>query len=575
MIYYEVYWCRSYDEENLIYSPDSANEDRVISQATLTQEVNEGSQFTFYVFPTNPEYDNLTPFNGIVKIYETVNGGERITKFQGKITDISFDNQRKKHVTCQGGLYWFKWSYYAKWLNKYPKYEATSEEDTTYYLLNQRARVFANSNFKKTDGPGEITRRIIDLHNWQMRENTATNDGSYDTPDDMTDTIYPGVFKIAVDSVGDDIFYARENPYGIDVKNNNDSQNTGVYLTRKITSITSTYDWFKNELIEKCDANIVVDEGTGELYVYGPLVPADTSQTIDVEENLVELTKDINFSDVCTCFLPLGKSSDSSTTTTSKTDTEEDYSINASKEVYIMTTIMDSGELEEGVPAVDPDPPIYVTTYDTDLEYAESNNNEAVSIDPDNPPEESTDTIKVITSKDTNGVLVVSDEEYPGGITFLVEPPFIVWKEGVEKYGRIIGQKQWSSATRSQLRAYGPAYFKKIIMNADSIEVKALDMGLYDASITTSLKLGRRYHVTSAFHDVDEWLPCNKWEIDLLNPANTKYTFKKSYKPFTRLIKSIEKKANSLFEIIETQKDIGYRNAGGKVIVESKVNQIQ
>ena len=64
-----------------------------------------------------------------------------------------------------------------------------------------------------------------------------------------------------------------------------------------------------------------------------------------------------------------------------------------------------------------------------------------------------------------------------------------MWKEGVEKYGRKIGQKQRSSATRTQLRAYGPAYFKKLIMSAETLEINAVDKGFIGTNIDKPIQL--------------------------------------------------------------------------------------
>lgn len=563
MIYYEVYWAKEYNDERLLYCPDSYGEGRVISEAKLDLLVNDGSKFTFVIHRDHPEYDNITPFNGVVKVYETVNNGERKVKFQGKITSVGTNKYDSKEVTCKGGLYWFKWSYYARFMNKYPMFVRTDE---SIINIERKKTYFRTGKFSKTtDTPETMTRSILRTHNWQMRENIESNNGDYEI-EQIEDTRYPGVFKIAVDNVGDPIFYARENPYGIDVKNNNDNQSEGTYITRDQSELVSTYDWFKNELIEKTECNIVVDEGTGELYVYGEIVPKDDSQTIDVEENLLDIAKDIDYNNVCTVFLAFGKSTSSSGTFTTETSTDQ-LALSADTQAMVVTDISDTGDIND---VVDQNPVVYVTTYETDLELSENPSDYVLSFDEENPPTEETEYMKIL--KNGNSLMIATEDEFPGGITFTLDSPFLLWNEGIEKYGRIVGYKQWSSASRTALRAYGPAYFKKLIMSAETLEVKAIDKGLYTEDLTTPIQLGRRYHVLSNFHGVDEWLPCVEINIDLITPTNTKYSFKKTHKPFTKIVKTISDKTNSLENRMSNQKaTMMQRNGNEKIFIMNSV----
>ena len=61
-----------------------------------------------------------------------------------------------------------------------------------------------------------------------------------------------------------------------------------------------------------------------------------------------------------------------------------------------------------------------------------------------------------------------------------------------------------------------------------------------------SVELGRRYRVVSEYHSFDEYVPCMEKDVDLLNPANTKYTFKRSKIPFTKIVRSISKRVKDL-----------------------------
>lgn len=527
MIYYEVFWVDNTNKENLIYSPDAAQDGRVISAANLTLAVNDASTLKFTIHKGHPLYSQIYPFNGMIKVYETVNNGDRKVKFKGKIVSMIGDYKLSQEVTCKGGLGWMEWTYFSRYINSYPKYVRTNDYTAN---IERKKTTFRTGKFDKDSTPEEMAQFILNTHNWQMGANTEDNDGSYNPKN-------PGTFKIAE-------CYARQNPYGIDVKNTEDTENEGVYITRNQTSLIPCADWFKNELAEKCEANIVVDEETNELHIYGEIVPVDKSQEIRFEENLIGYSREFNFKDVPTVFLPIGKSVSSHGQMFSASDTTEKIELNSDSSAYVITTIMDSGEDDD---VWDISPTCYVTPYSVDVDPTQRG-----YLDEWDLPTKDNDYVKLLKydgkTNEHNEVVVATDAEFKGGITFYLEPPFIVWKEGVEKYGRKIGQKQWSSATRTQLRAYGPAYFKRLIMSAETLEINAVERGYIVGDINTPMQLGRRYHVVSQVHDLDDWVPCVQIEINLLNAAQSKYSFKKTHKPFTYLFK---KERQKVYEVLQ------------------------
>ena len=341
---------------------------------------------------------------------------------------------------------------------------------------------------------------------------------------------------------------ARENPYGVDVKKTDETQAEGVYISRSQDNIIKTYDWFQNELVEKCDANIVVDEGTNEVYIYGETLPIDYDQIIRIEENILDFSRNTNYTDVPTVFLPIGKSNNSTGIVYAASGSEGTVQVQADPDnpIMIVATIADGAnegnDLSNPNNLVDPNPEVYAIDLTTDESL--KGNMPTIEFNEDGSAKDLDKNIKVI--KKDKGAVIATTDQFPGGITFTLEPPFIVWKEGVERLGRIVKTKEWSSATRSQLRAYGPSWFKRLILSSDEVEIKILDKGFYDPSVGSSIKLGHRYRVVSEYHQVDDYIPCMEQEIDLLSPSNSTYTFKRVRKGFTRIVRDLSNRISTV-----------------------------
>ena len=565
MIFYEIFYKESYSKSDIIYSPDTANGDstdlttRVVSKANLVTAVNEASKLTFTLPKFHPLYDKIVPYGGTIVIYETVNNGARHAIFCGKATSVEIDYHGNKDVTVQGGLGWLKFSYYSRWMGRWPKVVSahrspTQEEidagigNKTWYVndipnatIDGTAawdqKYFSTSKFAKEQPVDSVVSKMLRIHNWQMSQNDSSNLGNYSS-------IIPGTMKIRT-------CLAKENPYGINVKKTDDTQSEGVYISRAQDSIIPCYDWLQNEIIEKCAANIVVDEETNDIDIYGETLPKDDSQVIRAEENILDFNRRVDYSDLCTAFLPIGQSNSASGTVLKTDSTGEyvEYNTSPDDSTMIIASIADSSEENT---QVDQTPECYVATYGYDesggdFELQFNDKGKLVDSSGGEIIELPSGIVRFGTSSLSSAEAVIATpEQFPGGITFYLDPPFIIWKEGEERYGRIVKTKQWSSATRSQLRAYGPAHFKKLILSSEEVEIKVLDKGYYDPDVGKSVELGKRYRVISEYHSFDEYVPCMEKDVDLLNPANTKYTFKRSKIPFTKIVRSISKRVKAL-----------------------------
>lgn len=262
--------------EQLLWDSRIPSESRIIAKPVLKREINNVDTFSFTVYKTHPLYDKLTPYNGWVAVKK--NGK---VKFIGKITQAPDNIRHEKQVQCEGGLALLKHSAYSR------------------YMPNWCPKAYDKSvsKFSTTDSVEKMVNRVLDIHNAQVYEGTAEKweDG------------FPCV-RLGTCT-------ARENPYGVDLvksAGNEGTQNEGLYITRDQTSCTTPYDWLTSEVCEKCAAYAIMEVGDDyslTLNIYGAKeLPANTTTPIRFEKNLLDMSLDVDFSDVCTVFLPLGES---------------------------------------------------------------------------------------------------------------------------------------------------------------------------------------------------------------------------------------------------------------------------
>ena len=82
-----------------IYSPSMADTGHVVFSPKLSEEINKAPSLSFVVPPTNPNYDQITPFSGIVLVFD---GAEII--FWGRVVSAEKDFYNQKLVECEGAL---------------------------------------------------------------------------------------------------------------------------------------------------------------------------------------------------------------------------------------------------------------------------------------------------------------------------------------------------------------------------------------------------------------------------------------------------------------------------------------
>lgn len=262
--------------EQLLWDSRIPSESRTIAKPVLKREINNVDAFSFTVYKTHPLYDKLTPYNGWVAVKK--NGK---VKFIGKITQAPDNIRHEKNVQCEGGLALLKHSAYSR------------------YMPNWCPKAYDKSvsKFSVTDSVEKMVNRVLDIHNAQVYE------GAAEKWEDSFPCIRLGTCT------------ARENPYGVDLvksAGNEGTQNEGLYITRDQTSCTTPYDWLTSEVCEKCAAYAIMEVGGDyslTLNIYGAKeLPANTTTPIRFEKNLLDMSLDVDFSDVCTVFLPLGES---------------------------------------------------------------------------------------------------------------------------------------------------------------------------------------------------------------------------------------------------------------------------
>ena len=88
-----------YVGDNLLYSPDLANDGYVILSPKVTFETNKAGSFSFLLPSTNPLYDRIEKLTSIITIWDNE---EEI--FRGRVLHDEKDFQNRKNVYCEGEL---------------------------------------------------------------------------------------------------------------------------------------------------------------------------------------------------------------------------------------------------------------------------------------------------------------------------------------------------------------------------------------------------------------------------------------------------------------------------------------
>ena len=100
---------------------------------------------------------------------------------------------------------------------------------------------------------------------------------------------------------------------------------------------------------------------------------------------------------------------------------------------------------------------------------------------------------------------------------------FVTNQSAIETYGFICGVADWENVTDpNNLLTKAKEYLQKVQWNKLTLEVSVLDLHYLDAAEDT-FKLLQEVRCISEPHGMDAFFPVTKMEVDLTNPANTKY----------------------------------------------------
>lgn len=115
----------------------------------------------------------------------------------------------------------------------------------------------------------------------------------------------------------------------------------------------------------------------------------------------------------------------------------------------------------------------------------------------------------------------------------------------------------WEDVTDAEnLKKKAQEYLKSVIEQNVTIELKAIDLHLFDKTIE-SFNIGDYIRVISRPHKFDETLLCNHMELDLLHPENDSLTLGHSFSSFTDRMGKI---STPLMNVISMQSKISTVN---------------
>lgn len=101
---------------------------------------------------------------------------------------------------------------------------------------------------------------------------------------------------------------------------------------------------------------------------------------------------------------------------------------------------------------------------------------------------------------------------------------FVYNQNGINSFGRIVRMQEFSEiASVNELRTKAQETLDKNIEDSFSIEATAFDLGLVNSDAGT-IEVGTFATVYSPPHNLSKGYICTAAEVDLCNPANTKYT---------------------------------------------------
>lgn len=110
------------------------------------------------------------------------------------------------------------------------------------------------------------------------------------------------------------------------------------------------------------------------------------------------------------------------------------------------------------------------------------------------------------------------------GMTFAIRPPYIIWIEGLAKYGPIVHKEDFSTKSRVAILNYGIDAMRKSIANSYELTVRAIDPHLIDPNYA-SARVASRVPIMIPEYE-GEMVICTK-TIDISQPGNCLIEFNK------------------------------------------------
>jgi phage minor structural protein len=123
---------------------------------------------------------------------------------------------------------------------------------------------------------------------------------------------------------------------------------------------------------------------------------------------------------------------------------------------------------------------------------------------------------------------------------------YVYDEAGVALYGWIFKTMNWDDVTEaSNLKAKAEAYLESVMKQNITIELNAIDLHLLDKNIE-SFRVCDYVQVTSAPHNFDSTLLCNKQTLDLLKPENDSLILGYTYSTFTEINNKVSSSVSNI-----------------------------
>lgn len=88
-----------YSDDDLLYSPDMANQGYIVTDAQLTTEINKAGSLEFTISVTNPNYNVYSKLKSTIRLEQ-----DGVEIWRGRVLDDTKDMNLSKDVMCEGEL---------------------------------------------------------------------------------------------------------------------------------------------------------------------------------------------------------------------------------------------------------------------------------------------------------------------------------------------------------------------------------------------------------------------------------------------------------------------------------------